>query len=114
MSVEERVANLEQAFLALSHLAKRADERHESVAQSINLLTELIQRHDARFGEVQAEQSNADVRLAALADAQIRTEEALRALTVKVDALTDAQQHTDERLKALIDIIQGERNGQAE
>jgi hypothetical protein len=80
MSIEERVVNLEQAFLALNLLAKRAEERVDTISESIGLLTEMIQRHDARLDGVQAEQSNADVRIAALADAQIRTEEALNRL----------------------------------
>lgn len=89
MSVEDRVANLEQAFLALNRLAKRADERHESVADSIRLLTEMIARHNERFERVEADQSNADRRIATLADAQIKTEEAITALAGKVGALTD-------------------------
>ncbi len=80
MSVEERVVNLEQAFVALNQLVKRADERQESIVESIRLLTEMIQRHDARHDRAEAEQSNADVRIAALADAQIKTEEALNRL----------------------------------
>ncbi|MBA3767179.1 MAG: hypothetical protein H0W99_09370 [Acidobacteria bacterium] len=80
MSVDERVANLEEAFIALRQMAKRADDRQESIVQSIRLLTEMIQRHDARHDRAEAEQSNADVRIAALADAQIKTEEALNRL----------------------------------
>lgn len=119
MGVEERVANLEQAFLALNRLAKRDDERHEFIGQSINLLTELIRRHDARLGEIEAEQSNTDARVAALADAQVRTEDALarlsaaqtetqaalRDLTAQVSALTEAQARTDRRLTSLIDSL---------
>ncbi len=80
MSVEERVINLETAFLELSRMAKRADERMDTIGESIQLLTQLVARHDARFDHVGGELSNADARIAALADAQIRTEEALNRL----------------------------------
>jgi chromosome segregation ATPase len=92
MSVEERVANLEEAFLALRTIAKRADERQDSMSESIKLLTQMIQRHDERFENVEAEQSNADVRIAALADAQIKTEESLNRIEAQM-ARTDADVH---------------------
>jgi chromosome segregation ATPase len=59
------------------------------------LLTDMIRRHDERFDEVRAELSNADTRIAALADAQMQTEDAIRALVV-------AQGHTDAALLQLI------------
>jgi site-specific recombinase len=96
MTVEERVLRLESAFVTLTRMAEQMDAR--------------LDRGDERA-------SDFDAKLEALADAQIRTEdalartnEALRALTVKVEALTDAQQHTDGRLSALIDIVQGGRS----
>ena len=49
MSIEDSAVNVEEAFLALNRLAKRADERHESVSESSKLLTQMIQRHDKRF-----------------------------------------------------------------
>ncbi|MBA3765667.1 MAG: hypothetical protein H0W99_01515 [Acidobacteria bacterium] len=85
MSVEDRVANLEEAFIALRQMAKRADERVDSISESIGLLTQMIERHDARHDRAETEQSNADARIAALADAQIRTEEALSRLAEKLD-----------------------------
>ncbi|MBA3767362.1 MAG: hypothetical protein H0W99_10310 [Acidobacteria bacterium] len=108
MSIEDRVINLEQAFLALNTLAKRADERHDSVSESIKLLTQMIQHHDERFDRSEAEQSNADARIAALADAQIRTEDALKELSAtqsnadtRIAALADAQIKTEEALAKL-------------
>ncbi|HEY6186040.1 MAG TPA: hypothetical protein VIW80_00065 [Pyrinomonadaceae bacterium] len=105
MSIEDRVVNLEQAFLALM---KREDERQDTVGQSIKLLTEMIQHHEQRLDTVYAEQSNADERIAALADAQIRTEDALKELSAtqsnadtRIAALADAQIRTEEVLAKL-------------
>lgn len=68
---------------------KRADERHDSVGESIKLLTQMIQRHDERFGRTKAKQSNAHTRLAALADAQIKIEEAIAKLREQLNRLAD-------------------------
>ncbi|HEX8141454.1 MAG TPA: hypothetical protein VF553_02595 [Pyrinomonadaceae bacterium] len=117
MSIEDRVVSLEQAFLALSAMVKRADERQDTVGESINLLTKMIEHHEQRLDGVHAEQSNADERIAALADAQIRTEGALKELSAiqsnadeRIAALADAQirteasqSHADERIAALAD-----------
>jgi uncharacterized protein YhaN len=81
MSTEERIIKLEE-FAA-------------DVRGYTQLLTEMIRRHDERLDEVRAEQSNADARIAALADAQIQTEDAIRALVA-------AQSHTDAALTQLI------------
>jgi septal ring factor EnvC (AmiA/AmiB activator) len=93
VSIEDRVVNLEQAFLALM---KRDDDRHDTVGESIKLLTEMIEHHEKRLDGVHEEQSNADGRIAALADAQIRTEDALKELST-------TQSHADERIAALAD-----------
>ncbi|MBD0369878.1 MAG: hypothetical protein ICV60_03425 [Pyrinomonadaceae bacterium] len=133
MSVEDRVANLEQPFLALNKLVKRTDERHELVAKSIKLLTEMLARHNERFEQVEADQSNADQRIAALADAQIKTEETLVRLQSKTEEvlvwlqskteealvrLSEAQARTEatinslaQKVDTLADIVQQGRNG---
>lgn len=81
--IEPRVKNVEEAIRLLTGLALRADERMDSFDAALNNLTTKVE---------------------ALADAQIRTEEALA-------HLAKTQAHTDERLDALIDIVRG-RNGQ--
>ena len=87
MSVDERLARLEQAFATLVRLTESASERMDTQEGWINDL-----------GRAQAETNE---KLAALVDAQIRTEDALRrlaesqvetnravaALTGRVDAL---------------------------
>jgi len=127
MSTEERVARLENAFVNLSRLAESLDERLNTQLSWINLL-----------GEAQA---NSEAKIAALADAQIKTEDALvkteDALVKTEDALVrlaeahtklaeahtrlaesqtklaESQTHTDQRLDGLIDIVRELRNGKS-
>ncbi len=88
------IAGLERSFQMLTELARSADGRMDTHQSWINAL-----------GEAQA---NADARIAALADAQIRTEDIIREGRSRADEafarLADAQAHTDKRLDALIDI----------
>jgi hypothetical protein len=66
MSIEERVIKLE--------------EYAADVREYTKLLTAMIQRHDERLDEHAAMFHEANQSIAALADAQIRTEDALRKL----------------------------------
>lgn len=91
MSVEDRVLQLEKSFQTLTQLAVSASERSDQQLAWINQL-----------GTAQAE---TEVKLAALIDAQVRTEDALASLTAKVDRLADkvdalvnAQVETNARL----------------
>ena len=81
-----RIASLEKSFQALTQLAVSASERAD--------------QHGAWINQLGAAQAEADAKIAALADAQIRTEKALARLTLKVDNLTD--------------LVRGGRNGQTE
>jgi peptidoglycan hydrolase CwlO-like protein len=92
MSTEERLAQLENAFVTLTRLAESLDDRLNTQLSWINSL-----------GEAQA---NSEAKIAALADAQIKTEEALA-------RLAEAQAHTDQRLDALIDVVRELRNGKS-
>jgi hypothetical protein len=94
MSVEDRVIQLESVVATLARLMEKADARAmrdaartDSLERHFKMLTELAVRAseraddaDAGLAEMRAAQANADVRIAALADAQIRTEDALRKL----------------------------------
>ncbi len=80
--------NLEQRVDKLEGFAADVREFTKSVR-------DMIRQHDDRIDDAQAELSNADVRIAALADAQMQTEDAIRALVV-------AQGHTDAALLQLI------------
>lgn len=97
MSTEERLARLEDAFVTLTRVVESIDSRLNTQLGWINSLGEAQVR-------LEAAQANSEAKIAALADAQIRTEEALT-------RLAQAQAHTDQRLDALIDFVRELRNG---
>jgi len=99
MSTEERLARLENAFVTLTRLAESLDERLNTQLTWVNSL-----------GEAQA---NSEVKIAALADAQIKTEEALVRLAETHAKLAESQAHTDQRLDVLIDIVREFRNSKS-
>jgi chromosome segregation ATPase len=117
VSTEERLSRVENAFVTITHLAESMSERMDQHLDWINQLGEA--------------QTNADARIAALADAQIRTEERMvrveTTLVTLVEAqarlveaqtrtesalarLADAQTHTDQKLDALINVVREGRN----
>jgi hypothetical protein len=99
MSTAERLARLENAFVNLTRMTESLDERVNTQLSWINLL-----------GEAQA---NSEAKIAALADAQIKTEDALVQLTQAHTKLAESQAHTDQRLDGLIDIVRELRNGKS-
>ena len=100
MSTEERLTQLETAFVTLTRLVESLDERLNTQLSWINLL-----------GEAQA---NSEAKIGALADAQIRMGEAQVKTEEALTRLAEAQAHTDQRLDALIDIVRELRNGKQE
>jgi hypothetical protein len=88
---DRRVKTVEEAVLLLKELVLKADERADGV--------------DDRMNGFEAALTNLTVKLEALADAQIRTEESMI-------RLAEAQAHTDQRLDALIDFVRENRNRQ--
>ncbi|MFL6286442.1 MAG: hypothetical protein ACJ74Q_25165 [Pyrinomonadaceae bacterium] len=90
MSDEQRLVNLEEFAGLMAQWARRAEERMD---------------------ELSAAQANSEARIAALADAQIRTEVVVSALGEQMRELAVAQTHTDQRLDALIDIVREMRQG---
>lgn len=118
MTGEDRLARLEGMVEQLGRVALSYDERLDALA---------------------AAQANGEAKIAALADAQIQTQEALIKLTGNVaeiaarmaelvgrvdelagrmdelagtmDELAESHKHTDQRLDALIDIVRELRNG---
>lgn len=134
MTTEERLLRLENAFATLAELAARQHERTDSLEQSHQILVQLVRNMDERMdqhltwiNQLGAESVNADVKIAALADAQIRADEARTNADAKIAALADAQirteaslgrlaeaqAQTDKRLDALIDIVREGRNGKS-
>ncbi|MDT4896917.1 MAG: hypothetical protein QOH25_1994 [Acidobacteriota bacterium] len=100
--IKRRVKTVEEAIQLLTHMARRADERMDEA--------------DERIDGFEAALTNLTVKLEALADAQIRTEELVARAQVRTEEsmarLAEAQAHTDQRLDALINIVREGRNGQ--
>jgi chromosome segregation ATPase len=96
LSTEDRVAELESAFVTLTQLVRSHGERFDTHMGWINQL-------GAAQAALTAAQANSEQKIAALVDAQIHTESVIRelaeaqkrteatvnALASKVDALTD-------------------------
>lgn len=107
--IKRRVKTVEEAIQLLTHMARRADERMDEADKRVD-------EADERMGGFEAALTNLTVKLEALADAQIRTEELVARAQVRTEEamarLAEAQTHTDQRLDALIDIVRESRNGQ--
>ncbi|HEX8181515.1 MAG TPA: hypothetical protein VF525_18385 [Pyrinomonadaceae bacterium] len=117
---EGRIARLEESTLRLEESTMRMQESmarmHESMMsmqgsvthlqESFVTLVELVRSQDERQDELRAAQAESERKIAALADAHIRTEDALARLTVKVDNLAT-------KVDVIIDIIQGGLSGPA-
>ncbi|MFL6334612.1 MAG: hypothetical protein ACJ754_14965 [Pyrinomonadaceae bacterium] len=144
--LEQTTQRLEQGFQTLTGLAAHQDERQTGMGRTTQTLAELaadhqqlmanlqqrvtgleeanatvvelLRRHHDGITEMRAAQANADAKIAALADAQIRTEAAMERGNERVQTalaqLAESQTHTDQRLDALIDIVRGSRNGESD
>ncbi len=95
-NIESRIKTVEEAMQALTQLAVSASERMDTHESWINILGSSAEALTARMEELAAAQTNSEVKIAALTDAQIKTEdsitktnEALASLTVRVDHLTE-------------------------
>lgn len=97
MADDERIANLQEFAGLMMQWARRAEERLEEFREGMN--------------ELRAAQANSEAKIAALADAQIRTEAVVSALGEQVRDLAATQAHSDQRLDALIDIVRGLSRG---
>jgi hypothetical protein len=97
MADDERLTNLQEFSRLMMQWARRAEERFEEFREGMN--------------ELRAAQTNSETKIAALADAQIRTEAVVSALGEQVRELASTQAHSDQRLDALIDIVRGISQG---
>ena len=93
MADDERLNNLQEFAGLMMQWARRAEERFEEFREGMN--------------ELRAAQANSEAKIAALADAQIRTETVVAALGERMKELAATQAHSDRRLDALIDIVRG-------
>ncbi|HUQ33607.1 MAG TPA: hypothetical protein VM095_15910 [Pyrinomonadaceae bacterium] len=112
--LDRRVKTMEEAVQILTQMALRADERMDSTDQRMDGIDSVL--------------INLTVKIEALADAQIHTEESLNRLSDSHKQLAEAQAklaeaqanlaesqtHTNQRLDALIDIVREEREGRKE
>ena len=111
----------QQAQLAASH--QRADERAaksdkridradkllDRIVRTIDrLATNTFERFEGTDARISAESEDVNTKLAALVDAQIRTEETLSA---KINALVESQMRTEEVVKRLSE--RGEKTDEA-
>jgi peptidoglycan hydrolase CwlO-like protein len=101
MSTEDRVAQLESAFATLVQLTRSHGERFDTHMGWINQLGEAQ-------AELTAAQANSEQKIAALVDAQIRTEDELRKLA---EQGAQANARLD-RLAQMVERLMEGRNGQ--
>jgi hypothetical protein len=87
------------------------DERLINLEGFSRLILQWARRAEERMNELNAAQTNSEAKIAALADAQIRTEGVVSALGEQMKELAASQTHTDQRLDALIDIVRGISQG---
>ena len=87
------------------------EERFINLDEFAGLMIQWARRAEERMDELHAAQANSEAKIAALADAQIRTENVMAALGEQMKELAAAQARTDQRLDALIDIVRGARGG---
>jgi peptidoglycan hydrolase CwlO-like protein len=105
MAEDERLDNLQEFSTLIMQWARRAEERMNEFREGTNEFRE-------NMNELSAAQAHSEAKIAALADAQIRTEGVVSALGEQMKELAVAQAHTDQRLDALIDIARGMHRGE--
>jgi urease accessory protein UreF len=87
------------------------EERLTSLEEFVKLMMQWTLRAEERMDELRAAQADSEAKIAALANAQIKTEEAMAAQARAGERLAEAQAHTEQRLDALIDIVREMREG---
>jgi hypothetical protein len=118
-SLNENQATFAQAMASLAESQARFSEAQASLAEEH---TKLAAEHTKLAAEqtklaaaqtkLAAAQANSEFKIAALTDAQIRTDEAMAALSEQMKEMVAQAAHTDRRLDALINMVQSRREGQ--
>jgi multidrug resistance efflux pump len=108
LSTEDRVAELEGAFVTLTQLVRSHGERFDAHLGWINQLGSAQAQLTAAQAELASAQSNSEQKIAALVDAQIRTEDELRRLA---EQGAQANARID-RLAEMVERLAEGRNGQ--
>ena len=89
-----------------------SDEVHlTNLEEFVKLMMQWTLRAEERMDELRAAQAESEARIAALADAQIKTESVVASLGERMSELAAAQTHTEQRPDALIDIVREMRGG---
>ncbi|HYY42486.1 MAG TPA: hypothetical protein VE775_07105 [Pyrinomonadaceae bacterium] len=118
MSTDDRILRLENAMATLAELSANQEGRiahlEETTArlqestmrlqESFLVLVELASSQDEGQEQLRAAQAESERKIAALADAHIRTEDALARLTGMVDNLAT-------KVDVIVDIVQGGLSG---
>ena len=86
-------------------------ERLTNLEEFVKLMMQWTLRAEERMDELRAAQAESEAKIAALADAQIKTESIVASLGETMGELAAAQKHTEQRLDALIDIVREMREG---
>ncbi len=109
--IVQRVKTVEEVIPVLTEMLLRTEERMDSFDGALNNLTTKVAaladaqiRTEDTMTRLAEAQARTDEALERMAEAQARTDEAL-------ERMAEAQAHTDQRLDALIDIVRSERNG---
>ena len=107
MSVEQRLIRVEDAFVNLTKLAQTVDGRLDEIDQGLTSLADA--------------QENSERKIAALVDAQLKTEGALVRLAKaqessehRIAQLADLQARTEGRLQELSDLLRHIQRGEAD
>jgi peptidoglycan hydrolase CwlO-like protein len=87
------------------------EERLTNLEEFVKLMMQWTLRAEERMDELRAAQAESEAKIAALADAQIKTESVVASLGGNMSELAAAQKHTEQRLDALIDIVREVREG---
>ena len=90
-AIERSNQRLEQTAQALGELTANVQRRVTRLEESYVMVVELLRSNHDGVAEMRAAQTNADARIAALAESQA---------------------HSDRKLDALIDIVRGGRDGE--
>ncbi len=107
MADEDELTKLRELIADLAVVARAHDKRLDALVEGMNTLVAVSSRFDERLEELREAQANSEAKIAALADAQIKTEGVVAALGEQMRELAAQQAHTDQRLDTLIDIVRG-------
>lgn len=111
---ENKMATEEQRITKLETFAADVREYTRLLTETILKMDSRLDRHDALIDDLHVAQANAEAKIAALADAQIRTEEAQANADARIAALAEAQAQTQAALRSLgekLDRLLEGRNG---